>query len=300
MDFCSPPQGKKACDRARPIAAHTAVESAVNILLKLRYVSIVMRPTPAGIAGLATIGALEASSHRHALVEAAIALPITIAVMLGFTWNDVYDMEKDRVARRLDKPLATGTLDARAIVTISAVLFTLGATVAVIASGMVGMSAFVVLCLLVYLYSPFAKACPSLKVIYAAALCLAPYLFVYFVFGARFSPFLYLLVFLFFIFREIAIDATEIDGDRRSSYRTISVALGHRLASALGWGGMLVLPIVTYSVADDAFAKLALASCIATLLLCFVLFSRYPIVSLNLTRVPLSIMAMVLPFMLGG
>jgi 4-hydroxybenzoate polyprenyltransferase len=266
--------------------------------MPLIHVARTVRPSPAIIAGIAAAAPAYAVGSDDLVATAVVALSVCIAVMLGFALNDLHDLEKDRTAGRRDKPLVTGQLSIGLVAGIACALFASGVAIALMLSGTRALLAFTILSLLVCAYSPFANRYPSLKAVYTAGLCVTPYAVAQAVLDIVVSPLLYLMGFGFFLFREIAIDATEIEWDKRASYHTIAVYIGARLARAVGWGGMLLIAVAMYALAKGKATKAAVIASFGTLMLAFVISFRFPIIGLNLTRIPMLIAAIALPFIM--
>src|SRR5262245_38505710 len=96
------------------------------------HLARIARPSPAHIAAIAAATAARASGIEYSSAMAATAICVSIAVMVGFAANDIYDVDKDRLAGRDDKPLATGQLSFDTVIAFIGVLVAVGLTVAVL------------------------------------------------------------------------------------------------------------------------------------------------------------------------
>jgi 4-hydroxybenzoate polyprenyltransferase len=266
---------------------------------KTGLVIAVLRPTPSAIAGIgagAIAWGIGQTSWHGGL---GLAFPVTIAVMLGFAFNDLYDIEKDRKSNRADKPLAAGALTVPELIAPLMMLFCAGAIAAIVLAGTKACAAYLALCALVYIYSPFARVFPAAKGIYTAGLCVTPYIVAQIVTGAHIDWLVYALAFWFFLFREMAIDATEVDWDLRADYRTLAAMAGARASTMLGWAGMYLIGVVVFALAVEGGGKFIAAAICLSILGANLIFLRSAAMGLNFSRLPILIAAVSLPFILS-
>jgi 4-hydroxybenzoate polyprenyltransferase len=222
------------------------------------------------IAGLAAAATVWWQSPSELWTQLKILAAITFLTALGFLVNDIVDEQKDRMAGRQDKLIATGRL-ARAPAMTGALV---AMTAAVGIAYSLNIHAFfwsLGMAVLISTYSPFALLFPIAKCIYTSGLCLAPFLFVSLSGLGDFSVRGAVLLCIFIFGREILIDVKDIEYDLRAKFVTLAVRIGAKPAWHLGWTLMLLstvglliasssTPAMPMALGTMAFVVLALRS----------------------------------------
>ncbi len=213
----------------------------------MRGILQVARPSISSIAG-AVAGAVTVVHYDGSGAETTIAplcafLTVTTLTMFGFIINDVHDRHKDRLAFRLDKPIASGCLSVSA--GNAAALIAFGTSIGLSSYfGLASMGVVAITSLLLFGYSRFAQRVPLLKGAYTAVLTLSPAVWGWAATG-HLAPFVTLLgIFLFMFGREVLLDVHDMEADRKSGLETIPLVYGAKAARNLAWGLMFCTPLL--------------------------------------------------------
>ncbi len=218
-----------------PVAEGAASQS---MFTDARNVFISGRPVLSFIAGAASTVLSMASSDVSVVSHLFVFISIFMATMIGFLVNDIYDIPKDQAAGKR-KPLATGALSIR-----TGTFYASGMSVAAIAAtaAWLGIDAAVYIALIIVcatIYSPVSAAVPLIKGPYTAVLVLSPFMFASAIGKIGVPAEIYVALFSFVLFREMALDAVDLDGDLRAGFKTVAFFLGRKFAFAFGLLGML-------------------------------------------------------------
>jgi len=165
-----------------------------------------------------------------------LALPIVLLVAASFVFNDLFDIERDRLGSK-NRPLASGRLDpVFALISIGAAYFWASFFDAFQLGG--GPSRMAVLFVAVIVYSPVGRAFPLSKGLYAALLTCIPIAYCQWCVGIRVPPAGYLLLVAFMLGRELLADVRDIEEDTASRITTLAIRLGATPSKVLGWTAM--------------------------------------------------------------
>jgi 4-hydroxybenzoate polyprenyltransferase len=169
------------------------------------------------------------------------AVSMLFATMFGFSINDTYDLYKDQRGQRLDKMLVSKRLSIAHAKYFSAACLILTLACSYFFLNFQSTIFLTVLCLALTVYSPFSKQFPLAKGLYTAALCLAPALLANTVaLTSLVSYYILIPAMIFFVGREILIDAEDIESDILSKTNTLSVRMGRSVSIVLGSGIMAI------------------------------------------------------------
>jgi 4-hydroxybenzoate polyprenyltransferase len=226
------------------------------------------------IAGFAAAAAVWWQSPPELWLQLKALSVLTFLTAFGFLTNDIVDAEKDSMAGRQDKLIATGRLARAHAVVASVIALTAAVGIAYSISVSAAFWSFVI-AILVLVYSPFALWLPIAKCAYFSALCLAPFVFVSLSGIGNFSVLGALLVCTFVFGRETLIDVSDIEYDLRAKFHTFAIRVGAKRATQLGWAlmlfstlGLLIASLSTaampLAVGAVAFVALALRSSFAS------------------------------------
>lgn len=194
------------------------------------------RPTLSLIAGAAAAAML---IHIRPVSEcAAIFLAMSAVTMVSFIVNDMFDIDKDRAARK-SRPIATGELAKVEAGLGSGVLLMISLCCAYWFSSPASAAIVLAICVAATAYSPISRTLPLLKGLYTAALVLTPFILSSATAGVHPPLFVYAALFIFVTFRELALDAADLDGDQFVGIRTWAYYLGGNTAFYIGMFGML-------------------------------------------------------------
>nr|WP_281435235.1 UbiA family prenyltransferase [Rhizobium lemnae] len=196
-----------------------------------------------------------ASSDVSFISHLTVFMSIFMATMVGFLVNDMFDIGKDRAAGKR-KPLTTGALSIR-----TGTFYASGMSVAAIAAtaACFGVDAAVYITLIIVcatFYSPVSAAVPLIKGPYTALLVLSPFVFASAIGKIGVQGEIYVALFSFVLFREMALDAVDLDGDLRAGFKTIAFFIGRKFAFALGLLGMLGASAFGAYVFDNSHGQL--------------------------------------------
>jgi len=165
-------------------------------------------------------------------------IPITLVTMIGFVLNDIFDLDKDRIAQR-DKPLATGLVSVEAA-GLAAIVLT-GVMLAISFAIARGNSVPIVFITLagVIVYSWWAQKFPTLKGIATALLCCAPFAYAAEISGITFPTEFYGFLLVFITGRELLLDVKDFEGDRRAGVLTLVAYMNPIPSRIIGWTLMI-------------------------------------------------------------
>ena len=240
----------------------------------MRDIANVARLPVCLIAGFAAAAAVWWQSPSDLWLQLKSLTVLTLLTAFGFLANDLLDAEKDSMAGRQDKLIATGQLSRANAVVASGIALTVAAGVAYSISIRAAFWSLAI-AVLALAYSPFALRLPIAKCIYVSALCLAPFMFVNLSGIGDFSILRGLLVCTFVFGRETLIDVKDIEYDLRAKLGTLATRVGPKRATNFGWALMLCSTIglipaswstaaMPLAVAAAAFVALALHSSFAS------------------------------------
>lgn len=159
-----------------------------------------------------------------------------LATMFGFVVDDISDLPADRA---VGKPtaLAEGRISVLQARLLSSVL----AVTAVIVSpgGLHGKCVILVTLIALGFYHSLSRALPLLKGAYTAGLTCVPLLYGGLIAHVRVRVSSYVVLSMFMVGRELLIDASQADADRRTGFRTLAARWNRRAAETWARFGML-------------------------------------------------------------
>jgi 4-hydroxybenzoate polyprenyltransferase len=212
-------------------------------------------------------------------------LPVCLVTMAGFTFNDIFDCEKDRRALA-NKPLALGLVrsDTATAFAWSLALLSLltsaatarGHSFSIIVAALVGVIA----------YSWWAQRVPVLKGPATAILCCTPFAYGAEVAAVAVPPIFYAFLLMFITGRELLLDVKDFAGDLRAGIRTLVAWLHPTPSRILGWALMLAsVVLVTFYVSGNG--RTLFLFTLGSLLFCLWLYMRNEALALAWSRVSL-------------
>jgi 4-hydroxybenzoate polyprenyltransferase len=214
------------------------------------------------IAGAAVVFFVTAAGNLPWSLAVAHAIPILLMTMSGFALNDLYDIEKDRLAQA-DKPIAFGKVSVLQSCVFVWVLITTSILVAVILQE--GRSYYVILAALfgVASYSFIAQKAPVLKGFATAILCCSPFAYSSQVAHVEVPAKLYILLIAFIMGRELLLDIVDLPGDMRAGIRTLAAYFRAPFARFVGWtlmfGSALLFSIYAHGLGRVFFIAMILS-----------------------------------------
>lgn len=181
-----------------------------------------------------------------------MALPFCLAAMGGFALNDYYDIEKDRI-NKPHRAIPSMRLSSNTVLTIS-ITFIVSA---ILTALLVRRDSFTLILYLtatsgILVYNVLVKYFALSKTLFTAIISSLPIFFV--VKTLQYSS-VYLLApistMIFLFGRELLMDVTDIDGDKRDGIITVPMLLGKKFTTILGFssqvlGASLLFPILLY------------------------------------------------------
>jgi 4-hydroxybenzoate polyprenyltransferase len=215
-----------------------------------------------------------------------IFLVTTVLCMFGYVANDLFDVQKDRLANRADKPIVAGSISFRLAVGLASGL----ALISFLASVKAGADSVVIIAvglLLCLGYSLFSRTFPKLKGLYTGVLCCIPV-----VVGAGLKLSIiqalsFLLIVIFVFGREIVIDVTDMRYDRSSRHDTIALFLGADRAVVVGWLAMLSSAPLIFFIQTSAIGRALALAAIGSLFAILIFGFRDAERSVSLSRIPM-------------
>jgi 4-hydroxybenzoate polyprenyltransferase len=212
--------------------------NSASIASELKMVLASGRLTVSLIAGLAT--ALLIGKAKHWEIESTILVLVamTFVTMAGFIFNDLFDIEKDKVAGK-NRPITTGLLAAPSAFRYAIALVGIACCVSAL-FGAVALLWIAAIAFALVVYSPISSRIPLVKGIYTAFLCITPFLFSNSVGGIALPLGMITMMFVYFVFRELVLDAIDVEGDTLVGIKTIAYYTGSKTSLVLGWTGMFI------------------------------------------------------------
>jgi 4-hydroxybenzoate polyprenyltransferase len=236
--------------------------SAINFVAdSLKSLIISGRPTTAFLVGIVAWLIIVLNSSYHPILAALRVVPIVLVTMVGFILNDIFDLEKDRFSGK-DRPIVAGRLSIslakKGMVCLCCLAMLWEGVFFSINSFLI---VFVAL-LGVFLYSPFSHKAPLVKGLWTAILTCTPMFYAESVSQIEIPLYLYGLLIVFVIGRELLMDVKDYEGDRRYGLRTIPYYVGlnrsTKIASVLMIASVLFICFSDISMTARLFAGCSL------------------------------------------
>ena len=221
------------------------------------------RPTTSFLVGFFAWLIIALHASYNPVLAALRVIPLVFITMVGFILNDIFDFDKDKFCRK-DRPIASGRLE---IATAKkGIVYLCG--LAMFWEGLYfNFNAFLIVFIAligVFLYSPFSHKAPILKGLWTAILTCTPMFFSESVSQIDIPPYLYGLLIVFVIGRELLMDVKDYEGDLRYGLKTIPYYCGVkrsvRIATILMASGIFFICISDIGVAARIFAACGLLS----------------------------------------
>lgn len=238
--------------------AQMVISRIQNCLLSTKLLFQSGRLGVSWIAGFAALLIVFRSAFGDWQNSLAAFVAMTFVTMSGFVMNDIYDLEKDRIAGK-SRPIALGLLSrasawrgvvAFLVIALGSAHFGFGSSsalwIAVIATAL-------------FAYSPVSKRWPVVKGLYTAMLAMTPFLFAHDAVGFTLPTIILGLLLSYIVFRETLLDALDLKGDVAAGIHTIAHFLGNRAALAVGWVGMFATLVLAFFALESFESKVALA-----------------------------------------
>jgi 4-hydroxybenzoate polyprenyltransferase len=219
------------------------------------------------ISGTAVVAMLATASRLAWTTILVHALPITAVTMAAFVFNDLYDREKDRVAKAKKKPIADGRVGAVQGYLFAAILSAGALTLAAVIDR--GLSLYVIIAALagVIAYSFVARRIPVAKGVVTAVLCCTPLAYGSEVAGVAVPTPIYAFFAAFVVGRELVLDVLHFPGDMRAGVHTLVAYLSPRISRIIGWmtmaGSVTALTLYAHGIARVGFAAALLSLVVA-------------------------------------
>jgi geranylgeranylglycerol-phosphate geranylgeranyltransferase len=227
------------------------------------------RPGVALSAGTLAAAAAWFGQVSRPLQALLTGLVVMLVTMMSMTFNDLFDLSKDRRAG-VDRALAAGRVSPSAAAWYASSLAVAALLLASASSPPWGLLFFSIAAGLGY--SPFARLLPRAKTIYAAACCALPLWYGAATANARVGWVPIVAVIVFNLGREVFLDAHDATGDAKSGLRTFAVAIGPDLAHRVGAFAMLA--VVTVFAIWEANGARQLGATVAAALVGVAAFAR--------------------------
>lgn len=240
------------------------------------------RPGVSWIAGFAAAATYYSSTGYVTFEVAAVFVVMTGLTMFGFVANDISDFAKDRAAKK-NRPIATGELSL-AIASALAAMFLAAIFVVSWFLGSEAFAASLVVASALIFYSPFSQWYPKLKGPYTAALCVSPFFVAHGVLETAVELSVIAIVFAFIVFRELLLDANDLETDRSFGLITLAAFIGRKRSETIGWIGMFSTFLLGIFFVDGWMQKLALASAIFVLGYALSKYRQDEIIAMKITR----------------
>jgi 4-hydroxybenzoate polyprenyltransferase len=211
-------------------------------------------------------------------------IPIIVVTMLGFVFNDLYDIQKDKLANK-NRPITTGELSKKTAITFAVITSILMLSFELLVNNIYSFYLILGTLIAVILYSPFSKAIPLLKIVYTAFLCCAPLLYGYLVSGINVELIKFLPILLFIIGRELWLDEIDLIGDLKANIKTLAYYLGKKKSIFLAFTLMFLSSGFIFLSEPSYLAIIFSVFSVFSLLICLIFIRFNENVAVNISRV---------------
>ena len=245
---------------AKPSKATRASRTSVSMLSHVSFTKIFsMGRFPVSVIAGILLGAIFVAKGQPASVVGYSVLSMTFVTMFGFVINDIFDLRKDRLGQRIDKVLVTEEITLAQAKWFAFSLLLASWWSSWLAFGHSGLTFVLTLGIALTVYSPFTRSAPLFKGLYTAVLCASPLIFANLMLKESSIPIeLIGFTIVFFVGRELVIDANDIDADSKAGLRTLAVILGRELGLFVGWIVMVAGFVILASTSEGVGKYVAL------------------------------------------
>ena len=203
--------------------------------------------------------------------------------MTGFIYNDVVDIELDRLAKK-ERPIALGLLSKR-----TALLATAGISLSSILTAfmlfeLATSSLLLITSIAVLLYSHASTYLPLVKGPYVGALAVFPFMVGYSVGKGEVHLGALSVVFSYICFREMLLDIADRTADLAYGKRTIAAYLP-RESLWVPWLGMMCSLMLGFAVIDGYQGQILISLAVAAQLFFLILSNRDLALAIRGTRI---------------
>jgi len=243
------------------------------------------RPLTSSIPALLTAVVVLASAKISPATAARASLAMGLTTMVGFLFDNIYDLPADRAARQ-PTPLTEN------IVLISQARWLAGilASCAILLdpAGALGKSTLSAALLALWFYSYAAHWAPWFKNVYSALLVCVPLFYGSLIAGVSVPLAYYLVLGLFVLGRESLIDAHQADADRKIGFKTLAILLGRPATEICGTVVVMLAGALLIYLAPGTSARAVAGICVAAI--AAVLVMPLPAIRrTGLLRIPMAI-----------
>jgi 4-hydroxybenzoate polyprenyltransferase len=209
------------------------------------------------------------AGYREALASFFCWTAITAC---GFFLNDVYDLEKDKIAQK-SRPITLGTLSVDEALVGAAALCGTSFLLSWWAFGALAACFLLVVIAALGFYSPFSRRVPLLKGVYTAVLCLAPVVFGFTMSSGAASYAAIGALGVYIVGREIVLDGHDSVSDFQSGLKTTAYYMGAWSSRAVGWTAMFAALLFGFLFIGGSISMIALTA--ALILQCISLYVHF-------------------------
>jgi 4-hydroxybenzoate polyprenyltransferase len=256
----------------------------------IKYYITTFRPIVSGISLFTALFYL-VYHHVPQVTSYVSCIAIFLITGIGFVFNDLYDMEKDKLANK-DRPICTGKFATKDAKKMNLFVSILCLGFACLSFNKLAIGLIVLTYLLVYIYSPFSKKYSLFKGSFTALLCVIPIVYGQLVANIVINYFAITLIFVFIVGREILLDVYDFRGDMKARLKTLPALIGVRRSYYFSWAFMFFSSVLYFFMTYNNPALLAVACCCFTLLCICVQQKNNQKLNVTLTRIIMLIVAL--------
>jgi len=242
-----------------------AIEHLRNRLRCIKLLIVSGRPMTAAIALLVTALIAANGLALEPLTLILRCSPILLITMAGFVINDIFDVQKDKIAGVM-RPISSGNLGVCTALYYSVALLFAALLIELLLGTLATTSIIAATSIGVVVYSPMARLLPLAKGLFTAMLSCSPLIYGGYLIGISPTIWLLLLGSAYVIGREVLLDAKDCDGDRRAGVSTIAVLVGPQPSFICAFFLMFLAAIVGMIVTTDIRSRTLIGFSIACLL----------------------------------
>lgn len=282
------PSQEKSKESLKLKSTQLSVHANIKFLQLKGWVQL-LRPFTSVIAGaLGFASYFHASDDHSNLIALLVFVICCLLSSAGFAMNDFFDIQKDTIGRRQDKPLVNGSLKEKPVV--------IGITV--MSFAVIFMAALINQATLLYsvigllalaLYSPFAVRIPFAKGLYTSFLTCLPLIIGRLAIQEPIPFSVCFAIVLFITGREVLIDITDAKADLSFNLFTVPNVIGRKNAYVTGSCLMVIGLIYSSYVLSGVIVYTSLAISLFVLVTLLALYGENIPRVISLSRIPMFI-----------
>lgn len=222
-------------------------------------------------------------------------LPIILITLMGFIANDVMDVEKDIYAKK-DRFITTGRLSVADAFFSIFILILVSVFIEVIYGDNFSFMVLSLAIIGVIMYSPFSHKYPIFKGVWTALLSCSPLIYAQAIVHRSIPCYIYSLVVVFIVGRELLLDVRDYDGDFAYGMKTIPYYLGFKKSVIISWVAMIGANLFFVFFMNNIFSLVFSVLGLIVLTISLFQYQKNSKVSFSLSRLCLFVLSVSVAF----